>query len=221
MERAPGRIHAAHVFPAIVLLFVVQPALAALSATATDFLVVLLALTLAVGIWSLDGGRTWTRVGVAISAAAALTVIAQRIAPRLAFVVAGTLWLDLLGLLCVLLGIRWLASSRRITLESLLAAISLYVLLAIVFAMLALGIFVLDPGAYHGLSESGRSKEVAELVYFSIGTLTGTAYGDILPTGPLSRLLANAEAVTGQMYMAVLVAMLVSNYVAGRSAEGS
>jgi hypothetical protein len=221
LERAPGRIHAAYLFPALVLLFILQPALAALSKTPTDVLVVPLALTLSVGIWSLDSGRTWTRAGVAILVTAVLTVVANRIAPSLALVVAGTLWLDLLALLCVMLGIRWLFSSRRITVESLLAAISLYLLLGILFAMLALGIFVLDPGAYHGVSEGRLSKEVAELVYFSIGTLTGTAYGDILPTHPMSRLLANVEAVAGQMYMAVLVAMLVSNYVAGRSAERS
>jgi len=218
LEKAPGRVHAAYLFPVIVLFFILQP-MAALSRTATDLLGVPLALTLTVGIWSLDGRRTWTRVGVGIFAAALLTAIAQRIAPRLAFVVVGTLWLDLLALLCVVLGIRWLAASRRITIESLLVAISLYLLLGILFAMLALGVFALEPGAYHGVSAGRVSKEVAELLYFSIGTITGTAYGDILPTHPISRLLANAEAVVGQMYMAVLVAMLVSNYAAGRSAE--
>jgi hypothetical protein len=66
------------------------------------------------------------------------------------------------------------------------------------------------------VSPSGRSAEIAELVYFSIGTLTTAAYGDILPAHPLSRLLCNVEAVVGQMYVAVLVAMLVSGYAAGR-----
>ena len=220
MERRRGKVHAVYLFPAVVLFFVVQPVLAALSETASSLLVVPLALTLCVAIWSLDAGRTWTRVGLAILVATLLNVAAHEIAPSRALLVTGTLWLDALSLLCVALGIRWLFGERRITVASLLTAMSLYLLLGILFAMLHLGIYTLEPRAYSGVSPGGNSKETAELVYFSVGTLTGTAFGDILPVSPIARLLANAEAVLGQMYMAVLVATLVSNYVAGRSSVG-
>jgi voltage-gated potassium channel len=221
VERRPGNVHELYLFPAVVLFFVVQPVLAALSETASSLLVVPLALTLCVAIWSLDGGRVWTRVGLAILVATLLIVAAHELAPSRALFVTGTLCLDGLSLLCVALGIRWLFGERQITVASLLTAMSLYLLLGILFAMLHLGVYALDPGAYSGVSPGGNSKETAELVYFSIGTLTGTAFGDILPVHPIPRLLANAEAVVGQMYMAVLVATLVSNYVAGRASAGS
>jgi len=220
VERRPGKIHA-YLFPAIVLLFVVQPAIAALSEATSEYLVVPLALTLCVGIWSVDPGGRWARVGIAVFAASAVLIVAHAISPNRNLVVAGTLCLDVLGLLCVALGIRWLFGSSRITVESLLAAISLYLLLGIFFATVYFGAYLVDPHAYSGVSPGGRSKETAELVYFSIGTLTGTAYGDIVPVHPLVRLAANVEAVVGQMYMAVLVAMLVSNYAASRASSGS
>jgi Na+/H+-dicarboxylate symporter len=51
-----------------------------------------------------------------------------------------------------------------------------------------------------------------DLVYFSFVTLTTMGYGDILPATRISRMLAATEAVIGQIYLAVLVARLVSLY---------
>jgi hypothetical protein len=39
-------------------------------------------------------------------------------------------------------------------------------------------------------------------------------YGDIVPTTPISRMLASVEAITGQLYLAVLVARLVGMQIA-------
>lgn len=221
MERRPEKVHSSYLFPAIVLLLVLQPVIATLFATASEILVIPLALTLVVGIWSLDPGRRWARVGVAILCAILATMVAHAVAPSRWWMVVGTLWLDLLGLLCVVLGIRWLFRSHEIKVETLLASLSIFLLLGILFATLCLGLYLLDPGAYSGLSPSGRSTETAELVYYSIGTLTGVAYGDILPVHPVARLLSSVEAVVGSMYMAVLVALLVGNYAAGRGGPGS
>jgi voltage-gated potassium channel len=40
-------------------------------------------------------------------------------------------------------------------------------------------------------------------------TLTTSGYGDITPATPLTRVLAVLEAVTGQFYLAILVAGLI------------
>ena len=49
---------------------------------------------------------------------------------------------------------------------------------------------------------------------FSFATLTTLGYGDIVPTSPISRMLASVEAITGQLYLAVLVARLVGLHIA-------
>jgi len=41
-------------------------------------------------------------------------------------------------------------------------------------------------------------------------TLTTVGYGDVLPVHPVARSLAILEAVTGPLYLAILVARLVS-----------
>ena len=217
LERATGKIHANYLFPAVVFFLVLQPVVATLFATASEVLVVPLAVTLAIGIWSLASGRLWTRMGIGILLALLVTMGAHAVAPSRTLVVVGSIWLDLLGLLCVILGIRWLFTLHRITVEGLLTSISLFLLVGIFFSTLCIGLYLLDPKSFSGLSPTGQSAEVAELLYYSVGTLTGVAYGDILPVHPFARLLSSIEAVVGQMYMAVLVAMLVSDYAAGRS----
>jgi hypothetical protein len=58
---------------------------------------------------------------------------------------------------------------------------------------------------------SGRSTAV---LYFSFATLTTLGYCDIVPVSPLARTLATLEAITGQLYLAVLVARLVGIHIA-------
>ena len=79
-------------------------------------------------------------------------------------------------------------------------------------AQLFMGAFItLDnklPGAFTTLTKAPLKP--GELLYFSLTTLTSTGYGDILPVHPLARSLANLEAVVGQLFLAILLARLVS-----------
>jgi hypothetical protein len=58
------------------------------------------------------------------------------------------------------------------------------------------------------------------LTYYSFVTLTTVGYGDINPVSPATRTLAWMEAVTGQFYLAVIVAGLVSLLAAKGQREG-
>ena len=48
------------------------------------------------------------------------------------------------------------------------------------------------------------------MMYFSLVALTTTGYGDIVAVDPFARSLANLEAVTGQFFIAITVARLVT-----------
>jgi hypothetical protein len=50
----------------------------------------------------------------------------------------------------------------------------------------------------------------ANMLYFSLTTLTTTGYGDIVPVDPFARSLANLESVIGPFYLAITVARLVT-----------
>jgi hypothetical protein len=70
---------------------------------------------------------------------------------------------------------------------------------------------LLDPGAFNA---TGSDVSVAaSWDNYSFGMLTTVGYQEIVPIRPLAHSLVSAEAVTGQLYLAVLVARLVSMQV--------
>jgi hypothetical protein len=63
-----------------------------------------------------------------------------------------------------------------------------------------------------------RSQTLPHLLtYYSFVTLTTVGYGDVTPISPAARTLAWMEAITGQFYLGVIVAGLVSIIVANNS----
>jgi len=57
------------------------------------------------------------------------------------------------------------------------------------------------------------------MVYFSLVTLATVGYGDILPHSEIARALANIEAVIGQFYVAVIVAVFVGCTLRSRTSS--
>ena len=94
--------------------------------------------------------------------------------------------------------------------ERIFAALDVYLL-----AGLVLGVcyWVLDqtwPGSF--AIATGSRFDLSRAVYFSFVTIATLGYGDIVPASEAARGLAVLEAVAGQMFLAVLVARLVSLY---------
>jgi hypothetical protein len=111
---------------------------------------------------------------------------------------------------CVLLGTVNLIrtfSGGSINAHRVQGAIIVYLLVGFVFALCYDSIYlVYGKSAFNGLVVGSRQ----EFMYFSLSTLTTSAYGDITPLNALARSLANLEALTGQLYPAILIARLVS-----------
>ena len=70
------------------------------------------------------------------------------------------------------------------------------------------------PGSFSSGQGAGPFS-ASDWFYFSFVTLTTVGYGDIVPRSPSARALAIAEVLTGQLYLAVLLAHLVSMRVSG------
>ena len=66
-------------------------------------------------------------------------------------------------------------------------------------------------------SIQNRGKHsLEEWLYFSFVTMTTLGYGDLLPVSATARAMAYMQAVFGQLYVAILVAGLVSAYISAR-----
>jgi len=87
-------------------------------------------------------------------------------------------------------------------------AVAAYLLLGLGWGYAYELVAALDPGAFaSGLAIPPRDRG---LIYFSFVTLTTVGYGDVTPVNPAARSLALMEALTGQLYPAILLARLVT-----------
>jgi hypothetical protein len=117
-----------------------------------------------------------------------------------------------LVLLAVALTAQVLAPGR-ITSARIQGAVALYLLLVLIFAAAYHAVELLAPGSF---DPPGMGLHDARLLYFSMVTQTTTGYGDIAPLHPVARSLAMLQGLTGQMFIAVLLARLVSLELASR-----
>ena len=99
-------------------------------------------------------------------------------------------------------------SRRRIE-----GAIVVYLLLGFTWAQGYELVALWHPGAFVGAVQGRDSNP---WTYYSFVTLTTMGYGDIMPVHPLARALAVLEALTGQLYLAILLARLVSLEIQSR-----
>jgi hypothetical protein len=61
-------------------------------------------------------------------------------------------------------------------------------------------------------SASVAGDRHAELLYFSLVTLSTIGYGDVVPLHGEARMLAALKGIAGVLYIATTVALLVSAY---------
>jgi hypothetical protein len=107
--------------------------------------------------------------------------------------------------------------------EVLCASISAYLMLGLIFTMAYWLVDQLTPGgAFSFNTKAGKqSMNGFNAFYFSFITLSTVGYGDITPLSRIARWLAALEAMTGLLYMTVLIARLVSLYSSPKSDDSS
>jgi hypothetical protein len=97
--------------------------------------------------------------------------------------------------------------SGRVTLHRVLGAVAAYLSIGIAWGYAYYAASLCNPNAVQFVQSTNFHEiPVARYIYFSFTTLTSVGYGDAVPMDPVARSLAVAEALTGQLYPAVLIA---------------
>ena len=139
--------------------------------------------------------------------------------PRL-YVASSICWLLFFGFL-TWSQLRMLLKHREVTSETIAMSISVYLLLGLTWGILYIAIFQLHPDAFSFSAVPTPSLALAPdqqhifpvFIYFSLTTLSTIGFGDILPLTLQARYAAVAEGITGQFYLAILVARLVGMHM--------
>jgi hypothetical protein len=114
--------------------------------------------------------------------------------------------------------LRFVLRAPSVNVEVLCASISAYLMLGLLWTLAYWLVDQLTPGAFAFNTNEGRqSIRGFNAFYFSFVTLSTVGYGDITPISKVARMLAAMEAMTGLLYVAVLIARLVALYSSPKS----
>ncbi|MEM7062136.1 MAG: potassium channel family protein [Cyanobacteria bacterium P01_B01_bin.77] len=110
---------------------------------------------------------------------------------------------------------RDIFNAPTVTIDTVRGGISVYMLIGFVWALLYGIVNTLDANAFS--QPLIRPGSYLRSIHFSFTTLTTLGYGDIVPLSEVAQVLTNLEAIVGQMYSSVLIAILIGSYLAQRS----
>ena len=111
----------------------------------------------------------------------------------------------------ILVLMRYIFTAEQVTADIIYAACAVYFLLSFFFVPVYGMLEAVIPGSFVD-NTLGTPVHWQQFVYYSLVTLSTAGYGDILPANTWARMLAGLEATIGVLYVAILVARLVSLY---------
>jgi hypothetical protein len=154
-------------------------------------------------------GRWPALIGVVTVAGSVAVVLEASLTGTQAGTGAADLWKALMLLLTAVLIVRRVLARPTVTIQSIYGALSAYVVIGLMFAACYAAIQHLGGAPFFA---GGQPATTQTFQYFSFTTLTTLGYGDFTAAGNGSRAIAVMEALTGQVFLATLVARLVAAF---------
>ena len=110
-------------------------------------------------------------------------------------------------------GLIRLILDRGVDLTAVFGALTVYLLIGLMFGFLIGLIATAVDSAYFAQGTDGSQSD---RVYFSFTTLTTTGFGDLTPRTRPGHALAVLEMLMGQLYLVTVIGILVGNFVGQR-----
>lgn len=113
--------------------------------------------------------------------------------------------------------ISQVARTQRVTVRVITESIIGYLLLGIVFSLITMLVAAVNPEAFNfpfaDSGSGGIADHQVDFVYYAFVTFATLGYGDMLPVAPYAKSVAILAAVSGQIYLTVIIAMLVGKFL--------
>jgi hypothetical protein len=151
-----------------------------------------------------------TRTALAFLVLIALAALVQQSVIPAWVGAAGTAAAVLAVLVVLTRGIVRLVRDRGVTLQAVAGALTTYLLLGLLFALVIRVLVGISPHQYFE-QVSGAAITQSQEIYFSFTTLTTTGYGDLTPALSVGRALSVLEMLIGQIYLVTVIGLLVGN----------
>ncbi len=109
-----------------------------------------------------------------------------------------------------------IARTPDVNVTVIVEALNCYLLIGFIFSLLVTFMMMADPDAYNFswvfLTNIDDVSHISEILYFTFVTFTTLGYGDVVPQTPVARSLAILISVIGQIYIAIIIALLVGKF---------
>ena len=158
----------------------------------------------------------WVRLGALLAALAILLAVVAAISDTRGWLSAGSLIEVGLLFAATVAILHRVVTSSVVDTRTILGAISVYLILGLLFTFVFATVERLQGGAFF---EEAANPQNSDFIFFSFTTLTTTGYGDLIPGGQPGRMLAGLEMMIGQIFLVTLVARLVSLWRPRRAAQ--
>lgn len=180
------------------------------------------AAVLVAGLVTARPGRRSLAIGLALAAA---DLAIGRVPPgegmRWVVGAKAVLWIATMAYVATVI-LEAVFEEQRVTLETLRASFCVYLMLALMWAFVPVVIELAAPGSYRSpagaadrwTSDGWSRAEFLRFLVFSLDNLTGAGEPDIHPASGLAQICASLEGLTGQIYLATVIARLVGMYTA-------
>lgn len=104
-----------------------------------------------------------------------------------------------------------IAQAKKVDKATLFVAINSYLLIGMTGSILLIIIDVFQPGSVIDLQV--QNNDLHTYFYFGFVTLTTLGYGDISPDGALARSTSTFIALTGQLYLVIIMALIIGKFL--------
>jgi hypothetical protein len=153
--------------------------------------------------------RRWTLLVSVVALTGSAAAVGASVTGTDAGVGAAEIWKGLMLLLTAVVIVRRVLARPVVTIQSIYGALSAYIIIiGLMFAAWYAAIWHVDGRFF----VNGEPANTQTFQYFSFTTLTTLGYGDFTAAGEGGRAFAVMEALTGQIFLATLVARLVAAF---------
>jgi voltage-gated potassium channel len=113
--------------------------------------------------------------------------------------------------------VKQVSSAKMVSPKVILESINGYLMIGLVFSLMVGVLMSLNHAAFSFFNTNAFPPQnefsFHQFIYYAFSTLTTVGYGDVVPMTPEARSLSILISVTGQLYIAIVIALLVGKYI--------
>lgn len=110
-----------------------------------------------------------------------------------------------------------IAKSKKVDTDVIFESINAYLLMGVFFSAWVAILMYFIPDSFNGIDPEQVSFQ--DLIYFTFVTMTTLGYGEITPNIPIAKSLAILISTSGQLYIAIIIAMLVGKFAGNQESK--